>query len=61
LEVINYTAAATGDKTDIPTFAQAQLYNLNTKGLRFTIMISRTSKYAASLCMSDLILEQSLY
>ncbi len=44
LEVMNYTAAGAGKRNEVPTFQQAQLYNVNTEGLRFTIHISRTSK-----------------
>jgi len=44
LDVMNYTTAGGGNKDKIPTFEQAQPYNLNIKGARFTVAISRTSK-----------------
>lgn len=46
LDVMNYTWSASGLQVGYtkPPYTQAQLYNLNTQGVKFTIHISRTSK-----------------
>jgi hypothetical protein len=44
LEVLNFTTAGTQKIDIMPTFEEAQRYRMNTKGVRFSILISRTSK-----------------